>query len=83
MEFDHKIVIKHATEHRIGLKVCGEGLSDKVTGTDPLKDNLKLRESKPKVNTEAAIKSADLINRLSNKIRETLAVHPINLKRRE
>jgi hypothetical protein len=36
---------KHATEHRCGVKICGgTRLSQRITGTDPLKDNLKLRE---------------------------------------
>ena len=43
------IEAKHATEHRIGLKVVGDNLSDLITGTDPLKDNLPLRVCKAKV----------------------------------
>ena len=36
---------KYATEHRCGIVVSGPGLSDDVTGTDPLKDNLPLQVS--------------------------------------
>ena len=40
----------HATEHRCGIKISGgkEGtLTSKITGNDPLKDNLKLRKVFP------------------------------------
>lgn len=36
---------KYATEHRCGVVVSGPGLSDDVSGTDPLKDNLPLQVS--------------------------------------
>ncbi len=36
---------KYATEHRCGIVVSGVGLSDEVSGTDPLKDNLPLQVS--------------------------------------
>lgn len=35
----YEVRTKHATEHRIGLKVSGPNLSNDVTGTDPLVDN--------------------------------------------
>lgn len=34
---------KYATEHRCGIVISGPGLSDEVSGTDPLKDNLPLQ----------------------------------------
>ena len=44
--FPHLIVkAKYATEHRCGIVVSGPGLSDEVSGTDPLKDNLPLQVS--------------------------------------
>lgn len=41
---DHYITVQHATEHRCGVKLSGPNLTDAVTGTDPLKDNLVLRK---------------------------------------
>ena len=35
--------VKYATEHRCGVVLRGTGLSDAVSGTDPLKDNLALQ----------------------------------------
>lgn len=47
---DYYIRAMHATEHRCGIKISGgkEGsLTSKITGNDPLKDNLKLRKVFP------------------------------------
>jgi 2,3-bisphosphoglycerate-independent phosphoglycerate mutase len=44
---EHRVEVKYATEHRCGVVIHGRGLSDAVTGTDPLKDGLPLRESQP------------------------------------
>lgn len=40
---DLVVKAKYATEHRCGVVVSGPGLSDDVTGTDPLKDKLPLQ----------------------------------------
>ena len=39
-----KVTIKHATEHRCGIKIqkLSRSLSDRITGTDPLYDKYKL-----------------------------------------
>lgn len=34
----HSVSVMYATEHRCGVRVRGPGLSDAITGTDPLKD---------------------------------------------
>jgi hypothetical protein len=39
--------VKYATEHRCGVAVSGPGLSDAVSGTDPLKDALPLLTCQP------------------------------------
>lgn len=35
---EHKIAVKHAIDHRCGVRVRGPNLTDSITGTDPLKD---------------------------------------------
>lgn len=40
---NHTISVRYATEHRCGVVVRGQGLSDAISGTDPLKDNLPLQ----------------------------------------
>lgn len=72
----------HATEHRIGLKVHGPNLSNDITGTDPLKDNLKLIDCKATETGNAdAEMTADLVNKLSQAMVKVLSQEPINLAR--
>lgn len=80
---EYKVQCEYATEHRCGLKVTGKGLSSLITGTDPLKDNKLLLKCKPidESNKEAVL-TANLINSLSDKIREVLRNHPINIDRK-
>ncbi|KRX10254.1 Alkaline-phosphatase-like, core domain [Pseudocohnilembus persalinus] len=79
------ISAKHATEHRCGIKVTGgKNLTNNITGTDPLKDNLKLRQVKAKdEKDEKAVFTAKLVNQLSNQLHEHLEKQEINLKRKE
>ena len=39
---EYKVNTKHATEHRLGLRVSGPGLTNDITDSDPLVDNLEL-----------------------------------------
>ena len=39
----HAVAVQYATEHRCGVVVRGRGLSDAISGTDPLKDRLPLQ----------------------------------------
>eukprot|EP00882_Tetradesmus_deserticola_P022613 GHRQ01024543.1.p3 GENE.GHRQ01024543.1~~GHRQ01024543.1.p3 ORF type:complete len:100 (+),score=17.16 GHRQ01024543.1:130-429(+) len=43
----HAVSVRYATEHRCGVVVRGAGLSDAISGTDPLKDNLPLLTVEP------------------------------------
>ena len=40
---EHTVRVKYATEHRCGVAVSGPGLTDAVSGTDPLRDGLPLQ----------------------------------------
>ncbi len=40
---EHSVRVQYATEHRCGVVLAGPGLSDSITGTDPLRDNLPLQ----------------------------------------
>ena len=44
---EHAVSVRYATEHRCGVAVRGPGLSDAISGTDPLRDNLALRVRAP------------------------------------
>jgi len=58
---DYKVAARHATEHRIGLKVSGPGLTNKISGTDPLVDNLPLKTVRPKDDTEASKRTSEIV----------------------
>lgn len=64
--------------------VGSHNLSFKITGTDPLKDNLKLREVvSAEPNNPKADFTAKLANTLSEAIYAVLTKHPINLERQK
>ncbi len=50
---EYRVEVKYATEHRCGVRVRGKNLSGDITGTDPLRDNLKLKICKPKKGHES------------------------------
>ena len=80
---DHSVVCKWATEHRCGLKVSGPYLSSQITGTDPLKYNLKILTCVAEdPNNPDAVYTSTLVNNLSLAITEKLAGHPINVERK-
>lgn len=76
---EHKVVIMHATEHRVGLKISGPGLSDDITDTDPLKDKKKLL-AVTALNQGATL-TAKLAQIVSDEIIKLLSQHPINVER--
>ena len=77
----HSVAVKYATEHRCGVRVRGPGLSDHVSGTDPLKDQRPLRTSVPLDASAEALQTARLVNQLSLHMTEKLQEHPINRER--
>lgn len=79
---DYFITVKHATEHRCGLKITGPNLSHHIEGTDPLKDHLLLQKSRPiDDNNLNAVKTSLIVNAVSDMIFQVLSKHPINLER--
>jgi 2,3-bisphosphoglycerate-independent phosphoglycerate mutase len=40
---EHRVGVQYATEHRCGVVLSGPNLSDSISGTDPLRDNLPLQ----------------------------------------
>ncbi|CAK4505079.1 unnamed protein product [Aphanomyces euteiches] len=77
-----RVVCKYATEHRCGIVFKGPNLSDKITGTDPLKDNLPLQASRPKDSAlPSSVYSSQVLNEASSVIIEQLSQHPINKAR--
>jgi len=79
----HRVDVQYATEHRCGVRVRGPGLTDNISSTDPLKDNLPLLEALPTDETKEAQMTAKLVNELSTQIHKALEPHPINEERRK
>lgn len=80
---EYKVTCKWATEHRVGVKVTGPKLTNAITGTDPLKDNLLLRTVKPKDDSEESQNTAKVVNALAKALFDKLTIHPINKAREE
>lgn len=80
---EHTISVKYATEHRCGVVVRGPGLTDQISGTDPLKDNLPLQIAAPLDATPEAAHTAAVINAVNKLIQGVLETHPINEERRK
>lgn len=82
-----RVSCSYATEHRCGVvlhALDGKDLSDDVTGTDPLKDDLPLGTSVAQANARdpaRAAGTAAAINAVSDSLRALLAAHPINAER--
>lgn len=102
-DYPHVIKLQYATEHRCGVALSGaktvstgaDGgtkvigmLSDKITGTDPLKDGRLLRHCLPTVDEHhpeyaAAVYTCRLVEAASAALTERLKVHPVNESRRK
>ena len=82
---EYQVAVKYATEHRCGVRLRGPELSDRITGTDPLKDNLPLRNCQPMGANDIgdAEKTSALMNALSKHFSQVLSGHPVNQHRRE
>jgi 2,3-bisphosphoglycerate-independent phosphoglycerate mutase len=73
-----KVRFYKGTEHRVSVVISGEGLSDKVSDTDPHEVGLKVKESKPLEESQEAARTADLLNKLTRRIYEVLSSSEAN-----
>jgi len=80
--------VKYATEHRCGVVIQGPGLTDAISGSDPLKDNLLLLKAAPLVHegdgpdvVNASITTAAIVNAASHAIHMALQNHDVNIQR--
>ena len=76
----YEVHVKFATEHRCGIMIRGDGLSDMISGTDPLKNDLPLLQCRPVSgyeNDQRAVKTSSIVNSLSAEIRRRLRQHPV------
>lgn len=77
---EHRVHCKYATEHRCGVVISGPGLSDRITGTDPLRDALPLRKCQA-ITAEAEL-TARIVNALHRQVYRILSQHPVTEERK-
>ena len=81
-----KALVCPATEHRISIVLRGDGLDDRLKGSDP-GDNF-YRGIKPLIPQsldkfdERSCRTANILNHFELKVRKILANHPVNLNRK-
>lgn len=76
-----KVLFKEATEHRAVLVFRGNGLSAKITDTDPKKEGLAIKTAMAKDNSPEAIFTADILNKFLKKAQLILKDLPLNKER--
>lgn len=79
---DVKVKVRHAGGHRLVASLSGEGISDKISNTDPLSDGLPLGVIEATAATAAARQTAEIANEMSAEFRRVLETHPVNARRR-
>lgn len=75
------VSVVYATEHRCAVRIRAPGMSDRITGTDPIHDDKPLEKSTPIDDTPEAKYTANIVNALSDTLRKALENHPINKQR--
>ncbi|KCV70076.1 hypothetical protein H696_03538 [Fonticula alba] len=80
---DIRVRVRYATEHRCGVVLSGPGLSDAISGTDPLRDNLPLVKCRPLDGSRSAEYTSKVIAQLSDEFTCILSAHPHNRLRAE
>jgi len=71
------------TEHRVSVVLSGEKLSDKVSDTDPHEVHKKILRAEAREYTEEAKRTAEIVNKLTDRIISVLSASHINKERIE
>lgn len=72
---DVELDLVHEKEHRVVLRLRGEGLEANVTDTDPLEEGVPAPECTPR--DEASRRTAELVERFLGQSREILSDEPV------
>ena len=76
-----KILFKAGTEHRAALVLRGIGLSDRVQSNDPKKEGKPFYEVKALEDTDAAVKTANIIKKLIEIAEDKFLTADVNKRR--
>lgn len=72
-----------STEHRGALLLRGQGLSAAVSDTDPHETGVPIHQARALEDSEAARRTAEILNEFSRRAYQALKDHPVNRRRRE
>lgn len=72
-----------STEHRGALVLRGENLSAAVSDTDPHETGVPIAQAKALADSQAARRTAEILNAFSRRAYQALKEHPVNRRRRE
>ena len=74
------LIVKPVRDYRFVLILRGQGLSHSLNETDPQKTGIRPLAVKPEGNSDAARRTADLVNRWVDQVRERIRdQHPANM----
>ncbi len=76
-----KFIVKEGVEHRAGLIMRGEGVSERVSDVDPHEEGVRV--NKPRPLEPGAERAADALWEFLLRAHEILKEHPVNLEREE
>jgi 2,3-bisphosphoglycerate-independent phosphoglycerate mutase len=69
--------------HRLAVVLRGEGLSWRISDTDPHRDGMRIKKSMPLDSSQEARRTAEIVNELTRLLGEMMSRHPINRERAE
>ncbi|WP_456330351.1 2,3-bisphosphoglycerate-independent phosphoglycerate mutase [Archaeoglobus sp.] len=78
-----EFLVERGTGHRAAVVFRGEGLSDKVSDTDPKVVGKKVKRCIPLEEDEKAKRMAEIVNEFMQQVHEVLEKHPLNKERAE
>jgi len=83
IELPVELLVERGTGHRAAVVFRGEGLSDRVSDTDPKAVGKKVKRCVPLADDAKAKKTAEIVNEFMQKAHEVLENHPLNRERAE
>jgi len=78
-----EFLVERGTGHRAAVVFRGEGLSDRVSDTDPKAVGKKVKRCAPLEEDERAKRMAEIVNEFMQQVHEVLENHPLNKERAE
>ncbi len=80
-EFGVEFIFKRGSGHRGALVLRGEGLSDRISDTDPHRVGEKVMKCRPLDDSEEAKRTAEIVNSFMEQAHRVLEEHPLNAER--